>query len=303
MLASVSADFTAKVWDIEKGSEIAAIPVADQLLQDINWDYTGSVFAPSSKDKTVRICDPRGGEVVQEIPNAHEGAKSIKLTYLGKKNKFVTLGFTRQSQRQIKLWDPANLSAPLKTEQIDQAAGVIIPYYDDDTNVLYLAGKGDGNIRYYEIVDENPLLFKLSEYRSTVAAKGIGFVPKRGLDIMKCETARALKLTQKTIEPLSFIVPRKSDAFQEDIFPPTFAGIPGCTSDEWQAGANPTCSKISLDPAGGGQTVSAEAAAPMPAMKTRTQLQGELDKANEYIATLTAALQAASIEVPPSPAP
>ena len=29
--------------------------------------------------------------------------------------------------------------------------GVILPFYDDESSLLYLAGKGDGNIRYYEV--------------------------------------------------------------------------------------------------------------------------------------------------------
>lgn len=29
-----------------------------------------------------------------------------------------------------------------------------MPFFDEDTSVLFLAGKGDGNIRYYEIVNE-----------------------------------------------------------------------------------------------------------------------------------------------------
>ncbi|KAK7242098.1 coronin, actin binding protein [Aureococcus anophagefferens] len=39
---------------------------------------------------------------------------------------------------------------------LDQAAGVIVPYYDCDTKVLYLCGKGDGNIRYYEMSKDKP---------------------------------------------------------------------------------------------------------------------------------------------------
>ncbi|CAN0431849.1 unnamed protein product, partial [Ectocarpus sp. 13 AM-2016] len=30
-------------------------------------------------------------------------------------------------------------------------SGVILPFYDDESSLLYLAGKGDGNIRYYEV--------------------------------------------------------------------------------------------------------------------------------------------------------
>lgn len=37
----------------------------------------------------------------------------------------------------------------------------------------------------------------------------MAMIPKRGCDVMKCETARLLKLTSNSIEPLSFVVPRK----------------------------------------------------------------------------------------------
>lgn len=61
----------------------------------------------------------------------------------------------------------------------------------------------------FQCVDENPWCFAISEFRSTTAAKGMAMIPKRGLNVMKCETARLLKLTSSTIEPLSFVVPRK----------------------------------------------------------------------------------------------
>ena len=32
-----------------------------------------------------------------------------------------------------------------------RGAGVILPFYDEESSLLYLAGKGDGNIRYYEV--------------------------------------------------------------------------------------------------------------------------------------------------------
>ena len=44
-------------------------------------------------------------------------------------------------------------------------------------------------------------------------------MPKYGLDIPKCEVARLYKVTNNFVEPISFRVPRKSDAFQPDIFP------------------------------------------------------------------------------------
>jgi coronin-1B/1C/6 len=238
IVASASADLSIKLWNIEKGCEINSLTDHDQLIQDVAWDYTGALYATTSKDKIVRIFDPRIPIVSQTILNAHDGARSSKLVYLGSKEKLLTVGFTRQSQRQFKIWDPRQLSSEIKRIDIDQAAGVIMPFYDDDTQIIYLAGKGDGNIRYYEFVDENPWCFAISEFRSTSSAKGMAMIPKRGLDVMSCEISRLLKLTASSIEPLSFIVPRKSDAFQDDLFPPTLAGIPSCSAYEWCQGVD-----------------------------------------------------------------
>lgn len=302
ILSTVSADQMIKLWDIEKGSELFSLNEHDNLIQDIAWDYIGKTYATSSKDKHCRIVDPRENRVAATIENAHEGAKSVKLTYLGSRDKLVSVGFTRQSQRQIKMWDPRNIAEPLAMEKIDQAAGVIIPYFDEDTNVLYLAGKGDGNIRFFEVVDAAPFIFKLGEYRSTVAAKGVGFVPKRGLNVLGCETARALKLTSNSIEPLKFIIPRKSDAFQEDIFPPTFAGVPGCTADQWLDGIDVEAPKRSLDPADAGVAATTSAAPAPTGIKTRSALLAENEALRTYVASLTEALTAAGAEVPAAPA-
>ena len=37
----------------------------------------------------------------------------------------------------------------------EQASGTILPFYDPDTHILFLAGKGDGNIRYYEVIADS----------------------------------------------------------------------------------------------------------------------------------------------------
>ena len=300
-----------QVWDIEKGSESASCEEHKQLIQDIVWDHEGKVWATSSKDKKLRLGDPRSKSIVGEIDQAHAGAKSTKLSFLGGFDRLCSVGFTKQSQRQIKFWDVKKLGGePVHQIQLDQASGVIIPYYDVDTRVLYLAGKGDGNIRYYENIAEKPWAFALSEYRSTQAAKGTCFVPKRGLDVMRCETARCLKLVSQagkgSVEPLSFIVPRKSDAFQDDIFPDAFCGAPSMTADEWSAaahqsnrrgasslifiarrwaGANAAPRTAPLDPAKAGNG-AAPVAKTFTKVKTAAQLQKELDEALAKIARL-----------------
>lgn len=298
VLGSASGDFTVKVWDIEKGGEIATLSGGmDQLIQDFAWDHCGDVIATSCKDKQLRVFDPRTGAVALAKENAHEGSKSCKISFLGPKDKLASIGFTRQSQRQLKVWDHRNMEKELKRVDIDQAAGVIMPFFDPDSNLLFLAGKGDGNIRYYEMTDDSPYAFPVGDYRSTKAQKGIAMVPKRGLDIMSCETTRLLKLTSNAVEPLRFIVPRKSDAFQEDIFPDTYAGVPSMTADEWLGGESRPPVLVSLRPGGapGGGAANAPAKAFTPP-KSAITLQKELDAANARIAELEAKLKEAGIE-------
>lgn len=50
------------------------------------------------------------------------------------------------------------------------------------TQILYIGGKGDGNIRYYEITDEAPYCHFLSEYRTNIPQKGLGWTSKRACD-------------------------------------------------------------------------------------------------------------------------
>ena len=299
VLASTSADQSVKLWDIEKGMEINTLSDAhDQLIQDIVWDYTGSVYTTSSKDKHVRICDARANCVASMIETAHEGAKSTKLTYLGHHERLVTVGFTRQSQRQFKIWDPRNTKEELKRIDVDQAAGVIMPFFDPDTNLLFLAGKGDGNVRFYEIVGDNPYCHPVADHRSQTPAKGMAWVPKRGLNILGCETARLMKLTNNSVEPLCFFVPRKSEVFQEDLYPPSASSEPAHSCDEWLAGSNRPPKLVSLNPSASSSSAAAAVAAPVPrqvATKSLPTLQAELAQAQARIKVLEDKLKAAGI--------
>ena len=294
-LLSCSGDQTVKTWDCEKGEEIASFGGNTELTQDIVWDYFGDKVATSCKDKKVRVLDARGMTQAVEF-NAHEGSKSVKLSFLGKTGHLASVGFTKQSQRELKIWDLRNTAKELKRVDIDQAAGALLPFFDPDTNMLYLAGKGDGNIRYYEMNEDDPYCFGLSEFRSTTSCKGACIIPKRANDIMKCETIRMLKLTPNDgVQPLHFTVPRKSDAFQDDIFPDSAAPVPAHTVDEWVAGSSKPPVLMSLDPSKAG-AVSTGAAKKM-VIKTVATVSAELKVANERIKELEEKLKAANIAI------
>lgn len=289
VLASTSSDYTVKLWDIEAGQELSTFDEMQDLCQDIVWDYKGDNFATTCKDKQVRFVDARSSKVTALIKEAHDGVKGVKVVYMGESGKVLTTGHSRASGREVKIWDLKNLDKPLHTDKIDTAAGVLMPLYDHDTDVIYLAGKGDGNIRMCEFEDKKPYFHKLNDgFRSTTALKGVCLVPKRGLDIMKCETARLLKVTNESgVQPLAFRVPRKSDAFQSDIFPDTPSSTPAHTAEEWWGGSSKGPELESLNPAKRGaqngvakkkfQTVGSLSASLKKAEARIRYLEGKLD--------------------------
>ncbi|KAL3921359.1 MAG: hypothetical protein SGILL_002788 [Bacillariaceae sp.] len=284
-LLSTSADYTVKVWDVEAGQAVNTLDVPD-LCQDIVWDVRGDNYACSNKDKAVRFIDGRTGKESTKIEKAHEGVKGIKIQWMGESGKILTTGASKQSGREMKVWDIKNPSTPLHTENVDTASGALIPLYDQDTSVLYLCGKGDGQIRLYEFEDKAPYIFKLTDgFRSTTPGKGYCTIPKRGLDIMACETTRILKLTNKDgIHPLRFTVPRKSDAFQDDIFPPAAAPTPAHSCAEWLKGSSKTPITMKLDPksmASGGSSTSG--GAKKTAIKSVPMLSKEISKMKRHI--------------------
>ncbi|XP_024918838.1 coronin-2B-like isoform X2 [Cynoglossus semilaevis] len=117
--------------------------------------------------------------------------------------------------------------------------------------MLYLAGKGDGNIRYYELSAEKPYISFLTEFRSSLPQKGLGVMPKRGLDVATCEVFRFYRLivVKDLVEPLSMIVPRKEPGiFQEDLYPMTAGNQAAMTAQEWLSGTNRGPLLISLKP-------------------------------------------------------
>ncbi|XP_053688153.1 coronin-1A-like [Sabethes cyaneus] len=240
VLISAGFDHLICVWDIGSSDKplLNVINCHVDMIYSLTINRDGSLIATTSKDKKLRIIEPRSGIVVSEGV-CHMGTKCSKAVFLDN-NRILTTGFSRHSDRQYAVWNQHDLKKPLAQEVIDSSSGVVTPYFDYDTKMIYLAGKGDGNIRYYEVVDEPPYVYYLNQFLSGQPQKALGFMPKRGVNVTQCEVFRFYKLhaTGNICEPISMIVPRKSTLFQSDLYPDTLANLPAIAAKEWLQGRN-----------------------------------------------------------------
>ncbi|XP_062512279.1 coronin-1A-like isoform X2 [Corticium candelabrum] len=252
VLATAGYDYMIMIWDISTGEELVSIDSHPDMIFSMSFDPLGIRMVTTCKDKKIRVIDPRISEVVA-VGEGHAGTKASHVVFLGDSGRIFSTGFSRGNERQYAVWDAKDLSKPLMMDNIDSSSGVLHPYYDDDRKVVYVAGKGDGNIRYYEVVKERPYCYYLEVYKSSDAQRGLGILPMRALNTKECEVMRMYKLHSKNLcEIVSFYIPRKSDLFQDDLYPDTYAGEPTISAEDWLAGTMPTLKKVSMKPTGSG---------------------------------------------------
>lgn len=73
-------------------------------------------------------------------------------------------------------------------------------------------------------------------------------MPKRVVDVMSNEIMRGVRLTGKTLEYISFKVPRKTGTFSADLYPDTRSAIPGLNFEEYWGGEDKEPNRLEMKP-------------------------------------------------------
>ncbi|KAM7044305.1 LOW QUALITY PROTEIN: coronin-1B-like [Molossus nigricans] len=245
VLFSAGCDNVVLIWDVGTAEELYHLDsLHPDLIYNVSWNHNGSLFC-SVKDKSVSIIDPHQGTLVAEREKAHEGAWPMGAIFLAG-GKVFTTGISRMSERQLALWDPENLKEPMALQELDSSNGALLPFYDPDTSVVYVCGKGDSNIQYFEITHELLYIYFLNTFTSKKPQKSMGSMPKRGLEVSKCEIAQFYKLHERKCEPIVMTMPRKSDLFQDHLYPDTAGPEAALEAEEWVSGQDADPILISL---------------------------------------------------------
>lgn len=141
VLASSSGDYAIKIWDIESGACNLNLKHTD-IVQSLSWSGDGSMLVTTCRDKKLRFWDVRQQQPVHELPG-HTGAKNSRAVWMGEHDRVATTGFSRMSDRQLGLWDTRSPKEPIGGfTTLDSISGVCMPFWDDGTQMLFLAGKG-----------------------------------------------------------------------------------------------------------------------------------------------------------------
>ncbi|CAH0549464.1 unnamed protein product [Brassicogethes aeneus] len=245
VLLTAGSDNQVVIWNVGTGEALVEITCHPDIVYSACFNWDGSQLLTSCKDKKIRLINPRTGEVESDAIS-HEGSKATRAIFLRHGLVFTT-GFSKMSERQYSLRTPDCLSEPIVMVELDTSNGVMFPLYDPDTNLVYLCGKGDSVIRYFEISSEPPFVHYINTFQTPDPQRGIGMMPKRGCDVNSCEISRFYRLNNSGLcQAITMTVPRKAELFQQDLYPDTIGDTAALSADEWIGGKDAEPILISL---------------------------------------------------------
>uniref|UniRef100_A0A670JFN9 Coronin n=1 Tax=Podarcis muralis TaxID=64176 RepID=A0A670JFN9_PODMU len=231
ILASSSYDMSVRIWDLRSGGQVLRLEGHRDQIFSLAWSPDGRRLATVCKDGRVRVYEPRkASQPLQEGPGP-EGGRGARIVWVCGGKYLLVSGFDSRSERQLSLHPAESLGPPVATVGLDVSPSTLIPFYDADTSVVFLTGKGDTRVYIYEVVPEAPFFLECNSFPSS-------------------DPIRALRLRQTSIEPVAFRVPRvKKEFFQDDLYPPTeVRWEPALSAAAWLGGSDGQHRKVSLRP-------------------------------------------------------
>ncbi|XP_073409646.1 coronin-7-like isoform X4 [Dendrobates tinctorius] len=253
ILASSSYDLTLRIWNLKTGKNILTLQGHDDQIFSLAWSPDGKHLATCCKDQRIRIYEPRVSTEAQQEGVGPEGPRGARVLWVCDGKYLLVSGFDSRSERQLTLHSAQDLSqGPIATISIDVSPATLIPYYDPDTGLLLLTGKGDTRVFLYEVVPESPYFLECNTFIPSDPHKGFQYLRKADCSVPDVEILRALRLCYSSVEPVAFRVPRvKKEFFQDDVFPPSrVTWQPALTAEEWLSGKDKQQPSISLCPQG-----------------------------------------------------
>ncbi|NXL50939.1 CORO7 protein, partial [Podilymbus podiceps] len=215
LLVSSSYDMTVRIWELDTGREALCLRGhTDQVRDDkfgntrgvfltrlgtqqpspqifsLAWSPDGKKLATASKDGRLRLYEPRRSPQPQQEGPGPEGGRGARLVWVCGGDYLLVSGFDSRSERRILLYRAQALpEGPLSVLGLDVAPSTLLPFYDEDTGVVFLTGKGDTRVFLYEVTSEPPYFLECNSFTSNEPHKGFIFLPKTACEVREVEFA------------------------------------------------------------------------------------------------------------------
>ncbi len=157
--------------------------------------------------------------------------------------------YFRANAREVKIYDASNVEKVLGTALVGTSPSILAPFYDRDTGLIVLHGRGESYVQFLELSD-SAVPQTVNRYEGGAAQQSLQLLPKRFCDVKNVEIFIGYRLIMGVIEKLSFTVPRlHKDHFQDDIYTATLdVENPVLSAEEWVEGKTPKFKWIDLRP-------------------------------------------------------
>ncbi|NWI39555.1 CORO7 protein, partial [Picathartes gymnocephalus] len=190
LLVSSSYDMTVRIWELSAGREVLCLQGHTDQIFSMAWSPDGKKLATVSKDGRIRLYEPRCSSQPQQEGPGPEGGRGARLVWVCGGDYVLVSGFDSRSERRILLYRAQALpEGPLSVLGLDVAPSTLLPFYDEDTSIVFLTGKGDTRVFLYEVTPEPPYFLECNSFTSNEPHKGFVFLPKTVCEVREVEFA------------------------------------------------------------------------------------------------------------------
>jgi len=230
IVASVSrpdGSFIVGFWSLETGELEKEIEFFEGIVEDFSFHSNCKLMATSCKDGKIRIIDVQQNSVVKTFA-CREAQRDTQVLFASE-SRLLTIGFGERSRRSFSIWDFAGEG---KAQELDYHSfpvsnGSLIPHFDVDNNLFYVAHFGSVSLDVFQLYPQEPYYETLQNLTLNSDIRGMAFTHKTNVDTKKVEIARCLRVNQKTIVPVTWTLPRRrKQFFQDDLYSTTLSPDP-----------------------------------------------------------------------------
>lgn len=215
-----------RLWDVDNQSSVATFPLSSTSLPtSLSFDATGNHCAVTQQDGSLRIIDIRArtkkGSAFDTGGAGGPGTsgKGMRVAWAkgtpylcvtafgdGKRSGNSSMRHLRIiDARQMKSWDESEAVA---SHLLGSGSAILRPYYDEDTGLVTLAGRGENVVRVFEVTkagggaasDGEMEILSCDAFRGEASGNlaGITLLPKSTYDVGKVEVLRFLRLGMRS---------------------------------------------------------------------------------------------------------